>query len=397
MRALVTGRFGERFADELVALGIPLIATVTLVANPVWIGLIKAGLFAAPLAIALHAGQWADRFSPRRLMIAGPTTRIVVMVAIAGLYWAGWLSVWWLLVVAVLDGAAATLYRIANASAVPALVEPGTLRAVNSRIDAGGHVATALGPLAGGGIGQALAAPLIPVAAAVALAVTAVSAWRLPEPRRVIHPHRPSIGEGLSYVFADPLQRRILLRGATANLGILVIIVLFPIVVIRDLGYNALVLGVLLSVSGAGGILGAALGPRLARRFGDGGVVPVTAIAAGVFAMGYPAALMLPKPWDFVGLLIADTLAFTASIAYNVAQRTLRQEICPPQMQGRMNASMHFVILSTAPMGALGGGALAAAFGLHTAYWIGATIVLASASVVVFSPLWGLRELPAPA
>lgn len=397
LKALIAGRITERFTDELAMLGIPVIATVTLTASPLWIGAVTAGLFAAPVAVALPAGLWADKVSPRRLMVGGAAARMVALAALTGAWALGWLSVWWLLAVALASGAAATLYQVSSASAVPAIVPEGTLRVANSRIDAGGYMASVAGPLVAGAIARVLAPPMILLAGAVSMAATGVAAWRLPEPRRVIHLVRPSIRAGLRYVLAEPLQRRILLRGATANFGMLMIVALYSVAVIREMGYDSFTLGVVLAVSGAGGILGAGAGPALARRFGDGGVVPVTALVAGVAALGYPAALMFPRPWSLPAMLIADLVTFTASTAYAVAQRTLRQELCPPEMQGRMNASMHFAQLGTAPLGALAGGAIASAAGVTAAFWVGASIVCASSAIVVFSPLWGMAAVPRPA
>ncbi len=395
LRSLIAGRVAERFTDELAMLGFPVIATVTLSASAGWIGAITAGLFAAPMIVALPAGLWADRFSPRRLMIAGAAARMAALACLTGAWSLGWLSTWWLLAAALASGAAATVYQVSSASAVPAMVPEGTLRISNSRIDAGGYIASVAGPLLGGTIARVLAPPLILLAGAVSMAATTFTAWRLPEPRRVVHHERPSIAAGLRYVWSEPLQRRILLRGATANLGMLMIVALYSVAVIREMGYDTLTLGVVLAVSGAGGIVGAGAGPALARRFGEGGVVPVTALVAGIGALGYPAALMLDRPWSLPAMLIADLVTFTASTAYAVAQRTLRQELCPPHLQGRMNASMHFAQLATAPFGALAGGAIASAASVTVAFWVGGSIVCASSAIVVFSPLWGMRTLPA--
>lgn len=397
VRSLVAGRVAERLTDELALMGFPLIATVTLSASPLWLGLITAGLFIAPLFVSLPAGLWADRVSPRRLMIAGASARLIALASLAAVWAAGWLSAWALFAVALVSGAAATLYQVASASAVPAIVEQGTLRAANSRIDAGGNAASVVGPLVGGGVAKALAPPLILLVGAVSMAATAITAWRLPEPRRVVHVVPPSIRAGLAYVIREPLQRRILLRGTVAYFGMLMIVALYSVAVIREMGYDELTLGIVLAVSGAGGVVGAAAGPSLARRFGDGGVVPVTALVAGFAALGYPAALMLPRPWALPALLVADLLTFTASTAYAVAQRTLRQELCPPEMQGRMNASMHFAQMSAAPLGALAGGAIGSLWGVVAAFWVGAGIVCASSAIVVFSPLWGMREVPGAA
>lgn len=375
-------------------MGIPLVATVTLAATPLWVGAIKAALFAAPLVISLPAGLWADRMSPRRLMAAGAAIRGTALAAITVVWALGGLSEIWLLALALVAGLASTTYVVVAQSAVPAMVPAGTLGSANSRIETGAHVSSTVAPLLGGVLGRFLAAPLLPLAAAFATVVTAASAWRLPEPRRHVHASTPRIRDGLRYVLSHPLQRRILLRSATANLGMMAIVAMFPVAVVRTMGYDALALGLVLGVSGVGGIAGAALSPALARRFGDGGVVVVASVVGGLAALLYPLSLALPRGWDITVLLAGETMSLAAIVVYSVTGRTLRQELCPPELQGRMNASMSFAVLGTGPLGALLGGVIASWAGVPAAFWAGAGIVLASVPIVLLSPLRGMREVP---
>ena len=62
----------------------------------------------------------------------------------------------------------------------------------------------------------------------------------------------------------------------------------------------------------------------------------------------------------------------SATIAYNITQVSLRQAIRPERLQGRMNASMRWIVWGTIPLGSLAGGAIATAYGLRTALWVGA-------------------------
>ena len=394
LRALVTGRVAERLTDELAMMGIPLVATVTLAASPLWIGTINAALFVAPLLVALPAGLWADRTSPRRLMAAGAALRGIALALIAVAWGLGWLTEPWLLVLAFVAGLASTTYVVVAQSAVPAMVPAGTLGAANARIETGAHVSSTVGPLMGGALGRFLAAPLLPLVAAVATVVTAASALRLPEPRRHTHASPPRIRDGLRYVLSHPLQRRILLRSATAMIGMMAIVTMMPVAVVRAMGYDALALGLVLGVSGVGGMLGAAASPALARRFGDGGVVVVASAVGGLSALLYPASLALPRGWDIATLLLAETLSLGAVTVYSVTGRTLRQELCPPELQGRMNASMSFAVQGSGPLGALLGGAVASWAGVPAAFWLGAAIILGSVPIVLLSPLRGMREIP---
>ena len=51
---------------------------------------------------------------------------------------------------------------------------------------------------------------------------------------------------------------------------------------------------------------------------------------------------------------------------------SLRQAITPERLQGRMNAAMRWIVWGTIPLGTLAGGAIATAYGLRAALWVGA-------------------------
>src|SRR5262249_26515408 len=84
------------------------------------------------------------------------------------------------------------------------------------------------------------------------------------------------------------------------------------------------------------------------------------------------------------------------SVAYNIAQVSLRQAITPERLQGRMNAAMRWIVWGTIPLGTLAGGAVATAFTLRTALFVGAIGDMPTFLWVATSQLRGLREMPQP-
>ena len=48
-----------------------------------------------------------------------------------------------------------------------------------------------------------------------------------------------------------------------------------------------------------------------------------------------------------------------SAVVYNINQVSLRQAITPERMQGRMNATMRFIVWGTIPIGPIVGGAIA--------------------------------------
>ena len=61
-----------------------------------------------------------------------------------------------------------------------------------------------------------------------------------------------------------------------------------------------------------------------------------------------------------------------------------------------MNATMRFIVWGTIPLGATLGGFLGGQIGLHETIWISAIGGLFVFLPVLFSPVRGIREMPAP-
>jgi predicted MFS family arabinose efflux permease len=69
----------------------------------------------------------------------------------------------------------------------------------------------------------------------------------------------------------------------------------------------------------------------------------------------------------------------------------------PDRLRSRMSGTFRFVNYGIRPIGALLGGTLGTAIGLHTTLWIGVVGALAGVLWLVFSPIPRLREAPAEA
>ncbi|HEX4836466.1 MAG TPA: MFS transporter, partial [bacterium] len=81
---------------------------------------------------------------------------------------------------------------------------------------------------------------------------------------------------------------------------------------------------------------------------------------------------------------------------YNITQVSLRQAIVPHRLQGRMNATMRFLVWGTMPLGGLVGGFLGEQLGLRGAIGVGAAGNLLAFLWVLASPVRGLERSPRP-
>ena len=94
-------------------------------------------------------------------------------------------------------------------------------------------------------------------------------------------------------------------------------------------------------------------------------------------------------------LMVAGFFGGVMTPVYNINQVSLRQAITPDRLQGRMNASMRFIVWGTIPIGSLMGGALGDAIGLWPTLWLMAICQLLAPLWVLFSPVRKLKRQPA--
>ena len=84
----------------------------------------------------------------------------------------------------------------------------------------------------------------------------------------------------------------------------------------------------------------------------------------------------------------------------NVHVNSIRQQITPPGLLGRMNAAYRLVVYGVVPLGALAGGAVAAAAGVRVTLLAATAGLLTTSLWLVLSPVRGARtvdDLPAHA
>jgi Na+/melibiose symporter-like transporter len=201
--------------------------------------------------------------------------------------------------------------------------------------------------------------------------------------------------EGLAVVLENPLLRSIAGCTGTSNLFGNAVQAIFVLYATRELGLQPAVVGLIYAASGPGALLGALFAGEAARRFGLGATI------IGAIAISETANLAVPLASGPVAtltavLMLASFVNGMCGPLYNINQVSLRQAITPDRLQGRMNASMRFLVWGTIPIGALLGGALGQALGLWPAIAAMALCSLLSPLWVLFSPVRQLRVQPVP-
>jgi MFS family permease len=155
---------------------------------------------------------------------------------------------------------------------------------------------------------------------------------------------------------------------------------------------EAATIGIVLGVGNVGAIVAALTGTRVSGRFGVGPTIVGSALLAGLAPVLTPVAP--PGPLLIPLLILSGALFGFGVVIYNITQISFRQAITPERMQGRMNATMRFIVWGTIPIGSILGGFLATAIGVHQTIYIGTILGTLSFLPVLLSPVRNLREMP---
>jgi MFS family permease len=395
-RALFAGTSAGQLGHQVSQLAVPLVAVLALRANEFQVGLLMATMTAAFLLVGLPAGAWVDRMRRRNVLIVTDLARAVLLLSIPLAWWTSTLTMAQLYVVALLIGVLTVFFDVAYQSYLPHLVGRERLVEGNAKLESVRAVTQIAGPAVGGQLIQWLTAPVALVADAVAMTLSAFFVLgirrREPKPERSPSAHLlREIREGLRFVVRQPLLSRIAMCTGWSNLWSSVSFSMLLVLLARDLRVGPGTIGVLFTVTGLGGLLGALTARRLATRFGQGRVIWMSI----AFASPFNLLLAQAEPGWRLWLAAAGNTVFSIGVVvYNINQVSFRQALTPDQLLGRMNATMRFFVWGTMPIGGLLGGVLGEALGARTTVWIGAIAGCLAFIPVFLSPLRSMRDLP---
>jgi MFS family permease len=391
----------SQLGSQVTLLALPLTAILLLRASAFQVGLLGTIEFLPFILIGLPAGVWVDRLRRRPILIIGDLGRAVALASIPIAYKLDVLTLGQLYVVAFTTGVLTVFFDVAYQSYLPSLVDREHLVEGNGKLEISRSGAQIAGPGMAGGLISLVKAPVAIAVDAISFVLSAVFVLmiRRPEPLPATHRSldaarpkmRADIAEGLHYVLRHPYLRWIAACTATANLFGNMTQVVLIVFAVRKLGMSPGLIGVVFSVASTSALIGAVLSNRVPKWIGVGPTIVASAFVATLAALVLPVATKSTA----VPLLITFGLVGSfANVIYNVTQVSLRQAITPERLQGRMNATMRFMVWGTIPIGSLVGGALGDAIGLRATLWVGALGGLTSVLPVLFSGVRTLRSVP---
>ncbi|MGH2418572.1 MAG: MFS transporter [Candidatus Limnocylindria bacterium] len=394
----------SQFGDEVTQLAIPFVAVLTLDVSPFELGLLGVFQFLPFILLTIPAGVWVDRLRRRPILIGADIGRAILLTSIPVAFLAGWLTIWQLYVVAFAIGCLEVFFDVAYQSYLPSVVNRDRLVEGNAKLELSASASQIVGPGIAGLLVELVRAPLAIFFDVVSYLGSVLILLFIRRPETPPEPHDPATGprpsmrqeaaEGLRYVLGHKYLRYIAACTGTLNLFGNIGTAILLLYAVDELGLTAGTIGLIFTLANIGVLAGALTAERWGRWIGVGRTIVVSA-----FLSSFPLVAVAiapreaPVPWIIGGFMLGQSMA----VIYNVNQVSFRQAITPERMQGRMNATMRFIVWGTIPIGALAGGILGGTIGLQATIWVGAIGSFLGFLPVLLSSVRTLERIPEPA
>jgi MFS family permease len=388
------------FGSAVTTVAVPVLVVTLLDATPTEVGVVNAMQFLPYLLFGLVAGALIDRARRKPVLVWSSVGRAVLLAAIP-ILWATHTLTLWALASVLFGFGCLTLFGVAaTQSFLPTLVPRERLLAANARLDQGVATAQTSGPAIGGVLVGLLGAPVAILADALSYLADAVLIGRIrvheASPSHTARaPLRDDIAEGMRWTYRHAQLAPLAWSTHLWFLANSAAMAVLPPFALRPLGLSSFGYGLVLTVGGVGGLLGAFLAARLGHAIGEGGAIVVGRalypFAWAAIALS-PAALDAGKLAPVVIVGAGFALAGIAAGIENANEMGFRQAVTPDRLQGRVNATIRSANRTMAVVGSLAGGLVATALGYRAALWLVVGVFALAAAVVAVSPFRRARH-----
>ncbi|MEO8035520.1 MAG: MFS transporter [Acidobacteriota bacterium] len=329
------------------------------------------------LILAPFAGVLIDRWDRRRLLIATQVVSAIQSALLAVLALTNVITVTEIIVLQVVQGIINAFDTPARQAFVVEMVdEPDDLPnaiALNSSMF---NATRIIGPtiagllIAGVGEGWCFAVDAVTYIAVIVSLLAMRFAGPRAGKRRETH-MIDDLRAGTRYVLGFPPVRALLLQVALVSIMGMPYVTLMPAIVGKVLHGGPNTLGVLMTATGSGALLGTVYLASRRSVLGLGKVIvfATTMLSAGLIAFSFSSTLWLS--------LLALPLVGAGMMLQSASANTILQTVVSEDLRGRVMAFYTVAILGTQPIGSLIAGALATRIGPDRTILIGAIGTLA--------------------
>lgn len=370
---LWTAAAGTLLGARITAIAYPLLV-LWYTGSPVQAGFVGSAALLPHLLVQLPAGAFVDRWDRRRLMILcdvgclAATGTVAVSVYLDHV----WLPL--LMLVAFVQTTLAIFYQLAERAAVRHLVTPEQLPTALTQNETRSRAAVLVGQPVGGVLFTlAKWAPFL--VTTIAHLGSLIALLLIRKPFQYARPARRTtlradIAEGVRWMWGQRFLRTVMGFVAVSN-AVFQALTLGLMVIIRNDDGSAATVGLVIGVSGVGGMFGALGGMWWMRR------ATLRALVVGgltAWAVTVPAMAFTSDP-----VLLAVLFAANSYVGglFNVVGGVYMVRIAPDAMMGRVGGVATLLASGASFLGVLIGGWLLADLGVRsTVLWLAAVMAL---------------------
>lgn len=356
-------------------------------------GIIGAAQVATTMVAAVVGGFLADRVDRRALLLVCDTGRLLLLFTFAVLLINDEVGVLLTVGVAVASSALMGISTPVSMAALKQLVPPSQLASASAQNQIRFFGTTVLGaPLAGSLTSLGRAFPFVAEALCYLVSTALILRIRRPmqNPRRSEgRPWSPrETTSGFVVLLHHPLLRPMISWILGFNIAFTQSGVFLALIATADdRGASHLVVGLTVSLAGAGGLIGALVAGPVVRRVSPSRIFLFTAWSAPACAL-----LLVVVPGVLtLGSVVA--IVFTAVPCVNALFFGYVASSVPDHHQGRVLGAVTFMALLSQPIGIVGVGLIFDLFG-PTPVFLTMAVISAAAALVTLGPT--MRALPRP-
>jgi MFS family permease len=351
------------------------------------IGILNAISFLPYLLFALPAGEIADRWNRKTIMLVCDAARGLLVASVPVAYFAGWLTLWQLFAVGALLRLFTIFFDVGYMACLPNLVEKPLLPDANGKLEMTRSAAELSGQPLAGALVSALTAAGTMVIDACSYVVSFISLLFIRKPFAARRAQRETgtfwqrIHEGLRFVWNNRLIRALTVATLSGNLanGLVLSVLVYRARV--ELHFNAVETGIFMASTAIGQFLAALVVGKLSRRLPPGRQIFVSALVQPLFP------LVFALTGNIVLMTAAGILWGGAVTFLNVPIISLRQSVIPDHLLGRASATIRMFAWCMVPIGALVGGFLASAVNASATLAAGSAVFALAVLYMAFSPI----------
>lgn len=357
--------------DGMFLTAFPLLAAI-LTRDPVLIAGVTIASRLPWLMFSLFTGALADRMDRRKLMIGADLIRLVIVGLLGVAILTDVVNIWMLYLCAFLLGTCETLHVNAAQGLIPAIVKPEDLLEANARFASGQIVAAQfIGPPLGVAMFNAsMSLPFLADAATFAGSAALVA--RVPDEHAVERPTTKilqDIKDGIRYTIETVSLRRLTEILMVVNFFYFAANSLLVLYNEDLLGGNKITFTALSVGAASGTVISRFFLDKITTKLGKTRTLQVSLWAWAIATIGLAVA------WEPILAIVMHLVLGLGSGWWIALNTTLRQQITPTRMLGRMNAVSRTVTWGIVPFGALFGGIAARVFGLRGPFIISAVVM----------------------